>query len=58
MQIGILGMLGLIFLTLKLVGVIAWSWWLVLLPFYLGFVVLGMIGIVVMFGFLFSKNTR
>lgn len=36
MKIGILGLLGLIFITLKLCGVIAWSWWLVLLPFYFG----------------------
>ena len=27
-----LGLLGLIFIVLKLVGVIAWSWWLVLSP--------------------------
>jgi hypothetical protein len=26
--------LGLIFITLKLIGVIDWSWWWVLLPFY------------------------
>ena len=26
--------LGLIFIVLKLVGVIDWSWWLVLLPIY------------------------
>ena len=36
MQIGILGALGIVFVVLKLVGVIAWSWWLVLLPFYAG----------------------
>lgn len=30
------GVLGVIFIVLKLVGVIAWSWWLVLLPFYFG----------------------
>ena len=29
---GILEVLTLIFIVLKLVGVIAWSWWLVLLP--------------------------
>lgn len=34
MKIGFLGMLTLIFITLKLTGVIAWSWWLVLLPLY------------------------
>lgn len=37
MQIGILGVLGIVFIVLKLVGVIAWSWWLVLLPLYAGF---------------------
>lgn len=33
------GMLGLIFVTLKLTGHITWSWWWVLLPFYGPFVV-------------------
>lgn len=32
--IGCLTVLGLIFIVLKLVGTIDWSWWLVLLPFY------------------------
>lgn len=32
----VLPILGLIFITLKLTGHIAWSWWLVLLPFYVG----------------------
>lgn len=27
--------LGLIFITLKLTGVIAWSWWWVLAPFWI-----------------------
>lgn len=31
----LLGVLGLIFIVLKCVGVIAWSWWLVLLPWYI-----------------------
>jgi len=30
--VGFLGLLTLIFITLKLTGHIAWSWWLVLLP--------------------------
>ncbi len=30
---GCLTVVGIIFVVLKLVGVIAWSWWLVLLPF-------------------------
>ena len=36
MNIGIFGALGVVFVTLKLVGVIDWAWWLVLLPFYFG----------------------
>lgn len=34
MKIGICSVLGLIFVTLKLTGVIAWSWLWVLLPFW------------------------
>lgn len=30
----LLSVLGVLFIALKLTGVIAWSWWLVLLPFY------------------------
>lgn len=33
----ILGLLGLIFITLKLTGVIAWSWVWVLAPFWIPF---------------------
>lgn len=33
-SIGFLSLLGLAFIILKLVGVINWSWWLVLLPLY------------------------
>nr|DAR23057.1 MAG TPA: transmembrane protein [Caudoviricetes sp.] len=33
--IGFLSLLGLVFIILKLVGVINWSWWLVLLPLYI-----------------------
>lgn len=36
MKMGICSALGLIFVTLKLTGVIAWSWWWVLLPLYGG----------------------
>ena len=32
--VGFMGLLGLVFIVLKLVGVIGWSWWLVLLPLY------------------------
>lgn len=31
---GILGLLGIAFVVLKLLGVINWSWWLVTIPFW------------------------
>lgn len=40
MQIGLPGLLFLIFLTLKLLGVIAWSWWWVTAPLWIGFAIL------------------
>ena len=39
--IGLFGVLGIVFTVLKLVGVINWSWWLVLLPFWW----VGMLGV-------------
>lgn len=35
--IGVLGLLGIVFVVLKLTNVIAWSWWYVTLPFWGGF---------------------
>jgi len=35
MKIGFLGVLGIAFIVLKLIGTISWSWWLVLMPIYL-----------------------
>ncbi len=32
--VGLLGMLQIAFIVLKLCGVIAWSWWLVLIPVF------------------------
>jgi len=34
MKVGFWGLLGLIFISLKLTSVIAWSWWLVLAPLW------------------------
>ena len=43
--------LALIFITLKLIGVIAWSWCLVLLPLYFGAAVfLGMVVLAILGG--------
>lgn len=33
-----IGALGVLFVALKLIGIINWSWWLVLLPFYVGLI--------------------
>ena len=53
--IGILGVLGIVFITLKLVGVITWPWWVVLLPLY-GPVVSGLaIGVVIFTGIMMIK---
>jgi hypothetical protein len=38
MQLGFFSLLALIFITLKLLGYIDWSWWLVLLPAYVGII--------------------
>lgn len=35
--IGIVGILTIVFVVLKLVGVIAWSWWWVLSPLWISF---------------------
>ena len=35
--LGLFGVMGVVFIILKLVGVINWSWWLVTLPFWGGF---------------------
>ena len=42
-QFPILGILGLIFITLKLTGHIAWSWWWVLSPFWIPLTIIGVV---------------
>ena len=48
--IGVLGLLGVLFVGLKLTNFIDWSWWYVLLPFY-GVTVL-IVGILVVAAFI------
>ena len=38
--IGVAGLLGVVFVTLKLCGVITWSWWWVTCPFWGGLAIL------------------
>lgn len=45
--VGLFTVLGIVFTVLKLTGVISWSWWLVLLPFYGGLAVLGIALIII-----------
>lgn len=46
-EIGFLGLLTIVFITLKLTGYIAWSWWYVLSPFWIPLAfVLGLFAIV------------
>ena len=52
----IFGILGLIFITLKLTGHITWSWLWVLSPFWIPIAVALLVGLVVFIVALFSKN--
>lgn len=40
-------LLGVVFVTLKLIGYIDWSWWLVTLPFWGGFALLAIFVIII-----------
>lgn len=42
-NVGLLTVLGLIFIVLKLVGTIDWSWWWVLAPFWGQFAIAGLV---------------
>lgn len=57
--IGFVGMLTIVFIVLKLIGVITWSWWWVLSPlwisFGIGLIALLVFGIVIL-GIWFSEK--
>jgi hypothetical protein len=55
--VGFTGLLTIVFITLKLVGVIDWSWWWVLSPIWIT-VILGVLVIVVTFIVLSIKELR
>ena len=44
--ISVLGLLGIVFIVLKLVGVIAWSWWWVLAPFWIPLAIVLVFGLI------------
>lgn len=55
--IGFCGLLTIVFITLKLTGYIAWSWWWVLSPLWIPFaLVLGILLLVFIFAAFFSTR--
>jgi len=60
--VSIVGLLGLIFIVLKLCKVIDWSWWWVTAPFWIPLAIIVIIftlgGIVAGLVYIFSRNKR
>lgn len=54
--IGFVGLLTIVFITLKLTRVIAWSWWWVLSPLWISVAVVALIGIIAVFVALLRKR--
>ena len=54
-RIGVTGIVGIVFIVLKLTGVIGWSWWWVTSPLWVGFA-LSVISIVL--AFLFAVTSK
>lgn len=54
--ISVIGLLGVVFVTLKLTGYINWSWWWVTLPFW-GWIAVGVIWFVLLLVFILLKVT-
>jgi energy-coupling factor transporter transmembrane protein EcfT len=53
--IGAIGLLGCIFVTLKLLGKITWSWWWVTLPFWWWLLILPLVAFV--YGFFYTVGS-
>ena len=52
------GVLAIVFITLKLTGLIAWSWWWVLAPIWIPLAILLVIGVVWLFFAALKKVRR
>jgi hypothetical protein len=48
--VSFLGLLAIVFITLKLCNVIDWSWWWVTCPLWIGIAIVGVIGAITLFG--------
>jgi len=56
--IGFFGLLAIVFITLKLTGYIAWSWWWVLAPLWMPLTVfLGIFALIFLFAFAWAWVT-
>ena len=55
--IGFVGLLTIVFITLKLTHVIAWSWWWVLSPLWISVAVVALIGIIAVFVALLRRRS-
>lgn len=54
--IGVVGLLGVVFVALKLCGIINWSWWWVTLPFWGGIALILIIVVVALPIIMLSKK--
>jgi len=54
MNIGFFGLLGILFIALKLTGVIDWSWWMVTIPLWFGAVVF--VAVFIFYWIIYSIN--
>ncbi len=55
--VGVLGLLGVVFVTLKLTGYIDWSWWWVTMPFWGGIVLVVVLVVLVLLFMLWKDKT-
>lgn len=46
--ISFLGLLAIVFISLKLTQVIDWSWWYILLPLWLPVVIFALVGLIIL----------
>jgi hypothetical protein len=53
--VGAAGLLGVLFVGLKLTGVIDWSWWWVTLPFWSGLAILVVILLIALLVYIIEK---
>ena len=59
--IGFTGLLAIVFITLKLCGVISWSWWWVLAPLWIPFILIVLIVFFIAiddYSLIFNKERR